>query len=154
MLILNFHPGMTCLHVFFSFFHSGTKFHPCLSSRDEISFRHKRVNSKRHFTIDRDDFIPGPVSSRYEISRVNTPSYIWCIYNLVCVIIIQKFLFFLFLIWMRTFQTDNRTFKITIMSVDQCSLDCCSGVFISTLSKYLSDKLYYYTSYAFFLDYD
>ena len=39
------------------------------SSRNEISslsfipgwnsFRQKRVNSKRHFTIDRDDFIPG-----------------------------------------------------------------------------------------------
>ena len=29
------------------------------SSRDEISSRQKRVNSKRHFTIDRDDFIPG-----------------------------------------------------------------------------------------------
>ena len=42
------------------------------SSRDEISSRQKRVNSKRHFTIDRDDFIPGRVSSRDEISRVNT----------------------------------------------------------------------------------
>ena len=42
------------------------------SSRDEISSRQKRVNSKRHFTIDRDDFIPGPVSSQDEISRVNT----------------------------------------------------------------------------------
>ena len=29
------------------------------SSRDEISSRQKRVNSKRHFTTDRDDFIPG-----------------------------------------------------------------------------------------------
>ena len=51
---------------------------------------------------------------------------------------------------MRTFQADNRKFKIRIMSVDQCSLDCCFGVFISTLSKYLSDKLYYYTNYDFF----
>ena len=42
---------------------------------------------------------------------------------------------------MRTFQTNNRTFKIRIMIVDQCSLDCCSGVFIFMLSKYLSDKL-------------
>ena len=49
MLILKFHPGMKCLHVFFFFF----------SSRDEISSWQKRVNSKRHFTIDRDDFIPG-----------------------------------------------------------------------------------------------
>ena len=78
MLILKFHPGMKCLHVFFSFFHPGMKFHPCLSSRDEISSRQKRVNSKRHFTIDRDDFIPGRVSSRDEISRVNTLLVICC----------------------------------------------------------------------------
>ena len=58
MVILKFHPGMKCSHVFFSFFHPGMKFHPCLSSRDEISSRQKRVNSQRHFTIDRDDFIP------------------------------------------------------------------------------------------------
>ena len=51
---------------------------------------------------------------------------------------------------MRTFQTDNRTFKIRIMTVDQCSLDCCSGVLISTLSKYLSEKLYHYTNHDFF----
>ena len=48
IFILKFHPGMKCLHVFFVFF----------SSRNEISSRQKRVNSKRHFTIDRDDFIP------------------------------------------------------------------------------------------------
>ena len=42
------------------------------SSRDEISSRQKRVNSKRHFTIDRDDFIPRRVLSLVEISRVNT----------------------------------------------------------------------------------
>ena len=77
-------------------------------------------------------------------------SYIWCIHNLVCVIMIQKFHFFSFLIWMRTFQTDNRTFKIRITTVDQCSLDCCSGVLISTLSKYLSEKLYHYTNHDFF----
>ena len=71
MLILKFHPRMNCLHVFFSFFHSGMKFHPCLSSLDEISSRQKRVNSKRHFTIDRDDFILGRVSSQDEVSRVN-----------------------------------------------------------------------------------
>ena len=51
---------------------------------------------------------------------------------------------------MRNFQTDNRIFKKRIMPVDQCSLDYCSGVVISTLSKYLSDKLYCYTSYDFF----
>ena len=44
------------------------------SSWDEISSRQKRVNSKRHFTIDRDDFIPGRVSSWDEISGVNTLS--------------------------------------------------------------------------------
>ena len=66
MLILKFHPGMKCLHVFFSFFHLGMKLHPCLSSQDEVSSRPKRVNSKRHFTIDRGDFIPG------RVSRVNT----------------------------------------------------------------------------------
>ena len=49
----------TCLFFFFS-------------SWDEISSRQKRVNSKRHFTIDRDDFIPGRVSSQDEILRVNT----------------------------------------------------------------------------------
>ena len=70
--ILKFHPGMKCLHVFFYFFHPGMKFHLCLSSWDEISSRQKRVNSKKHFTIDRDDFIAGRVSSRNEISRVNT----------------------------------------------------------------------------------
>ena len=62
MLILKFHPGMKCLHVFFFFF----------SSRDEISSWQKRVNSKRHFTIYRNDFIPERVSSGDEISRVNT----------------------------------------------------------------------------------
>ena len=46
ILILKFHPGMKCLHVFFS-------------SPDEISSRQKRVNSKRYFTTDGDDFIPG-----------------------------------------------------------------------------------------------
>ena len=42
------------------------------SSRDEISSQQKRVNSKRHFNIDRDDFVPGRVSFQDEISRVNT----------------------------------------------------------------------------------
>ena len=35
------------------------KFHPCLSFQDEISSRQKRVNRRRHFNTDRDDFIPG-----------------------------------------------------------------------------------------------
>ena len=42
------------------------------SSRDQILSRRKRVNSKRHFTIDRDDFIPGRVSSQDELSCINT----------------------------------------------------------------------------------
>ena len=58
MLILKFLLGMKCLHAFFSFFHPKMKSRPCLSSRDEMSSRQKRVSSKRHFTIDRDDFIP------------------------------------------------------------------------------------------------
>ena len=72
ILILKFHPGMKCLHVFFSFFHPGMKFRPCLSSRYEILSRQKRGNSKRHFNIDRDDFIRGRVLPLDEISRVNT----------------------------------------------------------------------------------
>ena len=51
---------------------------------------------------------------------------------------------------MRTSQTDNRAFKIRITTVDQCLLDSCSGVSISTLSKYLSEKLYLYTSHDLF----
>ena len=72
MLILKFHHGMKCLHVFFSFFHPRMKSHPCLSSLDETLSWQKRVNSKRHFTIDKNDFIPGRVSSGDENSRVNT----------------------------------------------------------------------------------
>ena len=72
MLILKFHLGMKCLHVFFSFFHPRMKSHPCLSSRDEISSRQKRVNSKRHFTIDRDDFIPGwNFTCKHPLSSIN-----------------------------------------------------------------------------------
>ena len=69
---IKIHPGMKCLHVFFSFFHPRMKFPPCLSSGDKISSRPKCVNSKRHFTIDRHDFILGRVSSRDKTSRVNT----------------------------------------------------------------------------------
>ena len=61
MLIVKFHPGIKCLHIFLLFL-----------SRDEISSWQKRVNSKRQFTIDRDDFILGQVLSWDEISRVNT----------------------------------------------------------------------------------
>ena len=59
---------MKCFHIVFSFFH------PCLSSQNEISSRQKCVNSKRHFIIDSNDFIPGRVSSQDEISCVNTLS--------------------------------------------------------------------------------
>ena len=34
------------LHVFFSFFHPGMEFHPCLSSREETLSQQKYVNSK------------------------------------------------------------------------------------------------------------
>ena len=44
--LLSWDEVFTCLFFFFS-------------SWDEISSRQKRVNSKRHFTIDGDDFIPG-----------------------------------------------------------------------------------------------
>ena len=40
MVILKFHPG-----IFFSFFHPGMKYHPCLSPWDESSSQQKRVNS-------------------------------------------------------------------------------------------------------------
>ena len=43
-----------------------------LFDRDETSSRQKHVNSKRHFTIDRDDFIPRQISSWDEILSVNT----------------------------------------------------------------------------------
>ena len=69
MLILKFHPGMNCLHVFFS---SPDEISSLPFIPGQISSRQNRVNSKRHFTIDRDDFIPERVSSRDEISRVNT----------------------------------------------------------------------------------
>ena len=52
---------------FIPVFHTGMS-----SSRDEISSRQKRVNSKRRFTIDRDDLFPGRVSSWNKISRVST----------------------------------------------------------------------------------
>ena len=79
MLILKFHPWIKCLHVFFSFFFvPGWNFTPVFltgmsSSQVEISSWQQHVNSKRHFIIDRDDFILGRVSSWDEISGVNTP---------------------------------------------------------------------------------
>ena len=65
-------PDEVLTRLFSFFFHLRMKFHPCFSSWDENSSRQKRVNSKRHFTIDTDDFIPGQASSADEISRVNT----------------------------------------------------------------------------------
>ena len=63
-LIVKLHPGMKCLHISFPFFIPEQNLIPVLltdisSFRDEISSRRKRVNIKRHFTILRDDFIPG-----------------------------------------------------------------------------------------------
>ena len=43
---LKFHPMIKSLHVFFSFFHPGMEFHPCLSSRDETLSQQKYVNGK------------------------------------------------------------------------------------------------------------
>ena len=69
---------MKCLQYFFFFssrdetsslsfwqrwVHPGMKFH----------LGKKRLNSKRHFTLDRDEFVRGRVSSQDEISPVNTP---------------------------------------------------------------------------------
>ena len=51
---------------------------------------------------------------------------------------------------MCTFYTDNRTYILEKVTTDESSLDCCSGVFISTLTKNLLDKLYQYTNYDFF----
>ena len=50
---------------------------------------------------------------------------------------------------MRTFRTNNRTFIIGIMTAGQFTHECCSGVIILTLSKYLSDRRYHYTNYDF-----
>ena len=78
MLILKSHLGTKVLtRLFFLFIIPGWNFIPVFLtgvslSWDEISSRQKRVNSKRHFTIDRNDFILGRVSSWDEISRVNT----------------------------------------------------------------------------------
>ena len=77
MLILKFYSGMKHLHVFFLFFFLQWNFIPVFltamsSSRYDILSQQKRVNSKTHFTIDRDGFVPGRVSSWDEISRVNT----------------------------------------------------------------------------------
>ena len=69
MIVVTFHPVIKCLHMFFSFYHPGMNSHPVFltgmtSTRDEISTQQKHVNSKRHFTIDRDNFISGRDSSR------------------------------------------------------------------------------------------
>ena len=63
MFIVKFLHGMKCLHTFFFFFIPGRNF---------IST--KRVNIKRHFTIDRDDFISGRVPFWDEILCANTIS--------------------------------------------------------------------------------
>ena len=88
MRLLKFHPGMKCLHVFFSFFNPGMKCHLCLSSRDEVSSRQKRVNCKRRCTIGRNDFIPGRVSSWDEISRVNT---LWIVFRTSLNFVIDRY---------------------------------------------------------------
>ena len=77
MLIVNFHPGIKCLHALFSFistcFLTGTS-----SSRDEISSRQKCVNSKRHFIIDKDDFIPGWNYTRQHSLNVLITNELFC----------------------------------------------------------------------------
>ena len=76
MLILNFILGWSVHTSFFLFFILGWNLIPVFhsevsSSRNEISPRQKRVNSKRFFPTDKDNFIPGRVLSQDEISRVN-----------------------------------------------------------------------------------
>ena len=70
MLIVKCHPRDEVYITFFLFF-IPVFLTEISSSQDEISFRRKRVNSKRQFTIDRDDFIPGRASSQDESSGVN-----------------------------------------------------------------------------------
>ena len=58
------------------------------SSRNETSSRQKYVNRKRHFTIDRDDFIPGRISSQEEVSRIKT---IWMMILQRSISIVHKY---------------------------------------------------------------
>ena len=77
--IFNFFTRMNCFPSFFlRFFILGSHFIPVFltgisSSGDKISSKKKRVNNKRQFTLENDDFIPEPVSSRDQISCLNTP---------------------------------------------------------------------------------
>ena len=81
---------------------------------------------KRHFTIDRDDFIPGRVSSRDEISRVNTRlkrlSHLGCFGNN-----------FLYLIWASFFK-DYLLILCNIdwflMEIDFCRSRVIHGLFL------------------------
>ena len=58
------------------------------SSRNEISSRQKYVNRKKHFTIDRDDFILGRISSQEEVSRIKT---IWMMILQRSISIVHKY---------------------------------------------------------------
>ena len=75
MLILKFHPAVKRLHVFFSFFHPGMKFHACLFervlksellSRDETCLGTKSNQKQNLFTR----FCRDKISSRDELIPV------------------------------------------------------------------------------------
>ena len=51
----------------FSFLSSWMKFHPSRFDQDEIPSQRKHVNSKRHFTIGRNNVIWERISSRDKI---------------------------------------------------------------------------------------
>ena len=61
------------------------------SSQDEISSRQKRVNSKWHFTINRDDFVPRRVSYGDETSHLNTFSVFSLVGKLLLNVSYEKF---------------------------------------------------------------
>ena len=58
MLIVQFFPGMNCLHLFFPFLYPGIKFNSSLFDRDEF-IPAKHVNSNSHITIDKGEIYTG-----------------------------------------------------------------------------------------------
>ena len=83
------------------------------SSRDEISprlsSRQKRVNSKRHFTIDRDDFIPVTnFTCKHPLRNCNLAIINW---SLWCLTRVSKNLLFLSCLLL---DSDNQYFLTTV----------------------------------------
>ena len=84
----------------FTYLHPGINFYPCHFGRDEIESQRKLVNSKRSFTKDKNNFVPGwnftykhplGVSSGTSLLLVN---YLIGI-NLLVIIIVQTLSAFL-----------------------------------------------------------